>query len=357
MNRRTFVSYAGLGSTAIMFPNILIKKPKESLGVALVGLGYYSRDLLAPALQLTKNCHLAGIVTGTAEKIPVWKEKYGIKDKNVYNYDNMHEIANNPEIDVIYIVLPNALHLKYCKVAAEAGKHVWCEKPMAMNGVEANEILAVCNKNKVQLTIGYRMQHEPNTRQIMKWAKSKPFGKIKTVYADAGWRSGGGNSWKLRSELGGGAIYDMGTYPLNAARYVTGEEPLAVTAKHIIDRPDIFFEVDETTEFMLEFPSGAIAHCRTSLGNNWNTLKILCEKGSYGLSPFQSYTDVKGSASDGTMLDEFIENQQARQMDNDARAIMNQLPPMVPGEDGAKDVKIIDAIFASAKYGGARIAL
>lgn len=357
MNRRTFVRYSGLGTTAMMFPNILVKKQKASLGVALVGLGYYSKDLLAPALQLTHNCHLAGIVTGSPEKIPVWKEKYGLKDKNIYDYGNMHEIANNPEIDVVYIVLPNALHLKYCKVAAEAGKHVWCEKPMAMNGAEANEILAVCSKNKVQLTVGYRMQHEPNTREIMKWAKTKPFGRINTVYADAGWRSGGGNHWKLRSELGGGAIYDMGTYPLNAARYVTGEEPLAVTAKHIIDRPDIFFEVDETTEFMLEFPSGAKAHCRTSLGNNWNTLKVLCEKGSYGLSPFKAYTDVKGSASDGTMLDKTIENQQARQMDNDARAIMEQLPPMVPGEDGARDIKIIDALFTSAKYDGARIAL
>src|SRR5690606_22503984 len=104
--RRNFLKSTALATLATQFPNIIIPNQKSSLGVALVGLGYYSGDLLAPALQLTKNCHLAGIVTGSPEKIPVWQEKYKIKDGNVYNYQNMHTIANNPEIDIVYIVLP-----------------------------------------------------------------------------------------------------------------------------------------------------------------------------------------------------------------------------------------------------------
>lgn len=342
---------------ALNLPGIIIPKQKSSLGIALVGLGYYSRDLLAPALQFTEHCHLAGIVTGTPAKIPVWQKKYNIKDANVYNYENMFSIADNPDIDVVYIVLPNALHLPYVEIAANAGKHVFCEKPMAMNASEAQKIMDVCKKNKVQLTIGYRMQHEPNTRTIMEWAKSRPYGKINKFVAKAGWTSGGGDHWKLRKKLGGGAIYDMGTYPLNAARYATGEEPIAVTARHIIDRPEIFFEVDETTEFTLEFKSGLIAECTTSLGRGLNRLDVECDRGSYYLEPFQSYNGIQGAASDGVKLNKTIHNQQSRQMDDDSLAILNKTSPLVPGEDGWKDMRIIDAIFESAKNNGKRVVI
>ena len=356
-NRRDFIKTTTLASSALFFPNILIPQKKESLGIALVGLGYYSTDILAKSFAFTKSCHLAGIVTGTPSKIPTWKKNFNLKDSNIYNYENMHEMANNPDIDVVYIVLPNKLHLEYCKIAANAGKHVFCEKPLAMNGKEAAEIIAVCKQNKVMLTVGYRLQHEPNHRTLIEWARSKPFGNIKEINAAAGWMSNGGNNWKLRAALGGGAVMDMGTYSLNAARYITQEEPIAVTAHTIIARPDIFFEVDETTKFMLEFPSGAIANCTTSLGQNVNNLEINCEKGSYSLSPFQGYNGVKGFASDGTLLNKTIDNQQAKQMDDDSKAIMNGWAPMVQGEDGLRDMRIIDAISSSAKYDGQRIVL
>jgi glucose-fructose oxidoreductase len=131
LSRRAFIRHSTLvlsGST--LFPGIWQPRGK-SLGVALVGLGYYSTDLLAPALQETMHCHLAGIVTGSPEKIPVWQQKYGIADANVYNYDNMDRIANNDAIDIIYIVPPTGLHTEYSIKAANIGKHVWCEKPMA----------------------------------------------------------------------------------------------------------------------------------------------------------------------------------------------------------------------------------
>ena len=124
-NRRGFIRNAALSTFAVSsspaFSNILVQRPNKKLGVALVGLGYYSRDLFAPALQLTDHCYLAGIVTGSPEKIPTWQKKYAIPDGNVYNYENMHTIANNDEIDVVYIVLPTALHAKFATIAANAG--------------------------------------------------------------------------------------------------------------------------------------------------------------------------------------------------------------------------------------------
>ena len=357
-NRRSFIRKSSILLAASTFPlsSFLIPQKKEKLGVALVGLGYYSRDLLAPALQLTKHCELKGIVTGSPEKIPVWQEKYGIESRNIYNYDNMHEISNNDEIDVVYIVLPNALHKKYTLIAANAGKHVWCEKPMALSVKECQDMIDSCHKNNVQLTIGYRLQHEPVTQSIIKMSQSKPYGNIQSLYAEAGFHNSARNHkhWKLHKTLGGGAMMDMGVYPLNAVQYATGLEPLAVSAKIENSRPEIL-TADETTFFKLEFPDGITANCKTTFAENINKLKVDCERGWYQLKPMQSYRGVTGETSDGKKFTPFNGNQQANQMDDDSLAIMKNNSPLVPGEEGLRDVRVVEAIFESASKDGKRI--
>lgn len=351
-SRRNLIKVMGLLGLATQAPFLFAQTPpKKRIGVALVGLGSYAGGQLAPALQETQYCYLAGIVTGSPEKIPQWQERYKIPDGNVYNYENMHEIANNPDIDVVYIVLPTGLHAQYSIIGAEAGKHVWCEKPMAMDTKECASMIDACKKNKVQLTIGYRMQHEPNTQSIIALGKEKPFGKIEKVIAEAGYNNtGNSHGWRADAKLGGGAMYDMGVYPLNAARYTTGEEPVAVRATMESTR-ELYKDVDETTLFTLEFPSGAIAECATSYGKSMNRLRSECEKGWYELSPFQSYRGVQGRTSDGTLFKPFEGSQQARQMDNDALAIINNSPVLVPGEEGMRDIAILEAIFKAAKEG------
>ncbi len=127
-SRRDVIKTIAAGGAALLLsPQALLsatRKKKDRLGVALVGLGYYSTDLLALALQRTKNCYLAGIVTGTLSKAEAWKKKYNIPDKNIYNYQTFDQIANNPDIDVVYIVLPPSMHKEYVVRAANAGKHV-----------------------------------------------------------------------------------------------------------------------------------------------------------------------------------------------------------------------------------------
>lgn len=330
-----------------------LASPSRKLGVALVGLGYYSRDLLAPALQLTQHCELRGIVTGSPEKIAPWQERYGIEDANVYNYDNMHTIANNPDIDVIYIVVPTGLHKKYAVIAADAGKHVWCEKPMAMNAEECREIIARCQKNRVFLSVGYRMQHEPNTQTVMAYAQSRPYGEITRVEAMGAYAGNGHppDNWRMQKHMGGGAMYDMGVYPLNAARYSTGMEPLSISARHEKSHPEIFTEVDETTYFTLEFPQGITAECMTSVVKPGNKLHVTCKDGWYYLQPMSNYNGVSGKTSSGKLLDKPIANQQAAQMDNDALAIINKTPARVPGEEGLRDITIVEAAFRSAATG------
>lgn len=352
-NRRSIIKTGAFGFAAGSSGIALaVNQPKRKLGVALVGLGHYSRDLLAPALQLTSHCELRGIVTGSPEKIPIWQKKYSIKDEHVYNYENMAKVADDPAIDVIYVVVPPFLHKKYSIIGANAGKHVWCEKPMAMTANECQEIMQACNKNKVHLTIGYRLHHEPNTQTVMKFAETQPYGKIQTVVSQAGYAGSGGpqSYWRMNRDKGGGALYDMGVYPINAARYSTGLEPIAVRdAKLIRHRPELFINADETAQFTLEFPGGITVNCETSVGKNMNQLVINAEKGWYRLQPMQSYNGVKGETSDGKKLDKTIANQQAAQMDNDSLAIINNTNVRVPGSQGLNDIKIVEAVLTAAK--------
>jgi glucose-fructose oxidoreductase len=355
ISRREFIkkSSSAAAVAAFGFPSIILPKQKEKLGVALVGLGRYSRGRLAPGLQMTEHCELKGIVTGSPEKIPQWQEQYGIPDGNVYNYENMHQMADNDEIDIVYIVLPTGLHAEYSIIGAEAGKHVWCEKPMAMNVQECQAIIDAAEKNSVQLTIGYRMQHEPNTQTVIRYGKEKPFGELTKVRSGAGYDGyhEDGN-WRKNAELGGGALYDMGVYPINALRYTTGMEPVRAKGVQSIVRKDVYSEVDEMSEFYLEFPNGLITFGETAFGKSMNYLNANAERGWYYLKPMSSYSGVQGHVSDGTELAPDPNHQQARQMDNDALAIKENKKPIVPGEEGLRDVRIVQAIMESSRNGG-----
>lgn len=363
ISRRDFIRQSGkiIGGTSIIsamgFPSVILPNRKEKLGVALVGLGGYATNHLAPALQETEHCELRGIVTGSPEKIPGWQKRYNIPDSNVYNYETMPEIADNDAIDVIYIVLPTGLHAKYSIIAANAGKHVWCEKPMAMNVEECENMIEAADKNGVQLAIGYRMQHEPNTQTIIKYGKKEVYGAVRAVETGAGYNGNHDpDEWRLDAELGGGALYDMGVYTINGARYATNMEPVAVRGRQWSER-NMYDEVDEFTEFELRFPDGITAKGETSFGKSMNYLHVDCSDGWYELQPFQSYRGVRGKTSKGKILKPCGCNQQALQMDDDALAIINGKEPMAPGREGLKDIRIIRAVMESSQKDRAWIEL
>jgi glucose-fructose oxidoreductase len=150
--------------------------------------------------------------------------------------------------------------------------------------------------------------------------------------------------------MGGGVMGDMGVYALQGARLATGEEPIAVTAQFHTTRPQIYKEVEETAMFQLEFPSGAVATCNTSYGINMNYLQVNCEKGWFKMEPFSSYSGNKGSSPLGP-IDIPLANQQAKQMDEDSVALMNNTPLIVPGEEGLRDIRVVEAIYKAAQTG------
>jgi glucose-fructose oxidoreductase len=355
--RRVIKTIAAGGGIFLLSPETMFsagRRSKDKLGIALVGLGYYSTDLLAPALQQTKNCYLAGIVTGTPAKAEAWKKKYNIPDKNIYNYQNFDTIANNPAIDVVYVVLPPSMHKEYVVRAANAGKHVWCEKPMAMTEAECNAMINACRSNKRSLAIGYRLHHEPNTQEWRAIVKGQQLGKVTKVSCAAGYRDNRTDHWKQKKEMGGGVLYDMGVYAIQGARLGTGMEPVAiVSAQTSTTRPEIYKNgLDETTIATLEFPGGVIADIKTSFGENVNFLNITCEKGEIKMQPYSSYNGQNGTSPLGTINHRYdVPFQQAKQMDDDALSIMQKKPMLVPGEEGLRDIRVVEAIYRAASSG------
>lgn len=320
------------------------------LGIALVGLGGYSEGQLGPALKETQHCYLAGIVTGSQEKAEKWKKDYNISYTNVYNYANFDEIGDNSDIDIIYIVLPNALHEEYVLRAAKAGKHIICEKPMAITVEACDRMIAACRQAGVMLSIGYRLHFEPFNQEMMRLGREKTFGDVKKLKADNGLSDPKG--WRLDKQLaGGGPLMDVGIYCVQGCRYTLGKEPIAVRAQEGPKTdPEKFKTVEESLTWQMEFADGTTAECKTSYSEEMNLLRAEAENGWFELSPAYNYEGLKGKTSKGEMNIPQV-NQQAKQMDDFALAIKENRPTPVPGEMGRQDVKILQAIYKAMQTG------
>lgn len=357
-SRREFIKQIGAGSALLPLlgstglSRYLGRSEEKKLRIALVGLGNYATHELAPGLQETRYCTLGGIVTGTPEKAAQWKKEYGLEDKNIYNYQNFDAIAKNDAIDVVYVVLPNSMHHEFVLRAAAAGKHVFCEKPMSVSVKEAQEMIDACNKAGVRLFIGYRLHSEPYNQYAMKF-RTTGVGNIKTVESEFAFRIGDPTQWRLRKALaGGGALMDLGIYAIQAARYSTGEEPLTVTATEEKTDPVKFKEVDETIRWEMQFPGGAKSTSYTSYNGFGNRLRIDAEKGWLELEPAFAYGGIRGKTDKGTLNLPSV-NQQAAQMDDFAQCIFHQSKSNADGEEGLKDMKVIEAIYRSIASGSA----
>ncbi|MCO5238106.1 MAG: Gfo/Idh/MocA family oxidoreductase [Chitinophagaceae bacterium] len=365
-SRRDFLQKLSIGIGAAAFTPVTSKasifsgfqRPGKQLRVALMGLGGYA-NIVARAMTDCKLAVLKGIVTGTPSKIPAWQKNYNIPDKNVYNYNTVHQIANNPDIDLVYITTPNSLHHQHVLQIAATGKHVLCEKPLADNAQQAREMIAACKNAGVRFYVGYRLHFEPHTRELIRMRREGAFGKIMHVNNYMGFRIGDPAQWRLRKALaGGGAMMDVGIYALNGARYATGEEPMWVTAQETKTDKVKFAEVDETVTFQLGFPGGALASCGTTYNfNNYERLYVIGDKGFAELSPAFGYGPIAGRTHLGPMNQPEITHQTA-QMDGLADCILNGTPdPAMTAEEGLKDMVIIDAVYESIRKNGEKIFL
>jgi predicted dehydrogenase len=365
-SRREFLRTAAIAAAGTPYLGSILSHREESdaarrvggqqqkpLGFALVGLGSLSTNQIAPALQKTKNCRLAAIVTGTPAKAEAWKAKYNIPDGSIYNYDTMHRMADNKDIDVVYIVTPNALHAEHTIKAAKAGKHVLCEKPMEVSTAKCQAMIDAVKKAGRQLAIGYRCRFEPHHREMARLAQSRELGEVRIIESGFGFQIGDPTQWRLKKALaGGGPLMDVGIYSLQSAEMIAGEYPIAVSAMESKTDPVKFKDVEETMTFELKFANKISAYCSTTYKvNGINRTTAFAERGSFGLTPAFNYDGIKGWRSDGKALSFTEPDQFATEMDDFASCIMSGKPTSVPGEMGLRDIRTLMAIYEAARTG------
>ena len=324
----------------------------KKLGVVLVGLGYYSAKELGPALRLTENCQLVGVVTGDPAKGAKWAREYGFPASSVYGYDTMARMADNPAIDIVYVVTPNGLHAEHGIAAAKAGKHVICEKPMANTVAECDAIIAACVAAKVRLSVGYRVHFDPFHEELRRLVRTKEFGPFMQMTGKFAFQMDHAQ-WRAEKKLaGGGPLMDLGVYLIQESCMGAGAVPVAVTARELPKkRPDFFRDVEESIEFTLEFPGGERSACYTSYNDRYDNFRAEAKGGWFEIGPAFGYRGLKAATSQGPVKAVPPASQQALQMDDFAQCILTGRPSIVPGEMGRRDLVVIEAIYASVASG------
>lgn len=335
--------------------------PNQRVGYAIVGLGHLSLEEIIPALSTCKKSKLAALVSGSPEKLKKVALQYGVKPDSCYSYETYDQLKNNPEVDVIYIVLPNGLHKEYVIRGAKTGKHILCEKPMANSAAECREMIAACNKAGVKLMVAYRIQYQPHNRKLREMIQKKEFGEPKFIDASNCQSSANPNHWRHKLALaGGGALPDIGLYCLNTTRFVLGMEPTEVFGyMYSTSGNPLFKEVEEVMSWQMKFPNGIIANCSTHYNTHDSRYyRVLSEKGWIHLNNAYAYTGqemMKGYAEGKiTYRDTMIipeTDQFAVEMDHFSDCVINDKRPFSTGEEGLQDHIIMEAIYESARTG------
>src|SRR5256714_9397672 len=365
VTRRGFITRVGQGLLAANLTGSLLKNasaqltvpdpPGKKLGWAIVGLGSLAINQILPAFAECEKSKVVAFVSGHPDKANKLALRYGVNNKNIYNYQNYDSIKDNPDVDVIYIVLPNGMHAEYTVRGLQAGKHVLCEKPMANTPAECQEMIDAARKADRKLMIAYRCRYEPYNREAIRIAQSGDLGPTQMILADAGFKMGDPTVWRLNKQLaGGGSLMDIGIYALNATRYLTGQEPTEVNAMIYSTPGDPRFkQVEEHVNFQLRFPNGILANCSSSYGYFHQSRHVVMgTKGRLIMDPATWYTGLRMWIERDNTIEEHdlpTVDHFASEMDHMSDCITQNKEPLTPGEEGLHDLTIIQAIYESAR--------
>jgi predicted dehydrogenase len=358
LTRRDFARLTALGFAARSVPSLLARTaPTKKIGYCVIGLGRIAGHFM-PAVRNTTTSQIAGLVSGHREKAERFAAEYGVPSSSIYNYENFDQIAQDPAIDAVYVALPNSMHAEYSIRAAKAGKHVLCEKPMSTSVADAEAMIAACKAAHVKLMIAYRCHYEPTNLKAVRVIRQGLLGQVQAIESTFGFNIAPGE-WRLNKKLaGGGPLFDVGIYSLNACRYLTGEEPEHIAANaSVIDHDGRFNEVEENVSWTMKFPSGIVASCNTTYGANMEGFyRVHGSKGWLQVDSAFVYEGLRLRAEfAGTQLDEPNPARDPSHFQAEAEhfsnCIQNGLEPKSPGEEGLRDMSYITQIYGSAGIG------
>jgi predicted dehydrogenase len=325
------------------------------LRFAIIGLGRISLQHFMPGCLASKKAQVTALVSGHREKADKYAAQYGVSAKNIYDYRNFDEIASNTEVDAVYVALPNSMHAEYTIRAANAGKHVLCEKPMAVSLRESQAMINACRAAGKKLMIAYRCQYEPTNLRAIAMIRDGKLGKIQAIESANGFNEKMGE-WRLNRKLaGGGPLMDVGVYSLNACRFLTGEEPQSMEAYcSVIDKDGRFSDVEENVGWTMRFPSGVVASCNTTYGANMpGFVRVHGSLGVLHLEPAFSYegirirAEIHGEAPIDDTNPAKDPAQFTTQADYFADCVEQNREPRSNGEEGLRDMQYMAQIYKS----------
>src|SRR5450631_3258104 len=354
LSRRDFSRLTALGLAAQLVPLLRAQSSGKKIGYAVIGLGRIADHFMRGVLN-TSNSQITALVSGHRDKAERIAAQYNVPSTSIYNYENFDEIAHNPAVDAVYVALPNSMHAEYTMRAARAGKHVLCEKPMATNVAECQAMIDACKKANVKLMIAYRCHYEPTNLRAVKLLRDGVLGQVQSIESAFGFNISPGE-WRINKKLaGGGPLYDVGIYSLNACRYLTGEEPQSIAAfASTIDHDGRFNEVEENVSWTMKFPSGIVASCSTTYGSNMDGYyRVYGSKGWLQVDQAFVYEGLRLRAEfSGTKLDELNPARDPSHFQAEAEhfsnCVLKNLEPQSPGEEGLTDMRLITKIYRSA---------
>lgn len=335
--------------------------PEQRVGFAVVALGRISLEQVLPAFAECRMARATALVSGSSEKARLVARQYGIRPDAVHGYEQFERMRDDPAVQAVYIALPNAMHREFTERAAAIGKHVLTEKPMANSSEDCAAMIAACARADVRLMVAYRCQYEQVNRVAIRMAQSGELGRLRFLQAANLQSSGPGPQWRYDRRLaGGGALPDIGIYCLNAARYLSNEEPAEVVAQGFSPPGDPRWrEVEESMSFTLRFPSGLLAQAQSSYGAyQEKSLRLNGDHGSLLLEDAFSYRGQhlrlfrrEGEHGSERMPQIHPRNQFALEIDHMARCVRERRRPHTPGEEGLRDQLIMEAIYRAAETG------
>ncbi|HUA16253.1 MAG TPA: Gfo/Idh/MocA family oxidoreductase [Verrucomicrobiae bacterium] len=357
LTRREFSRLLALGAGAELLPKIPALADDRPIGYCIVGLGRISMQHFMPAVRMSKKSRVTALVSGHRDKAEHMAAEYGVPGDSIYSYEDYDDIAKNPNIDAVYIALPNSMHAEYTIRAAKAGKHVLCEKPMATSVEDSRSMIQACQSANRKLMIAYRCQYEPVHLRAVEMIREGKIGSIESIESAFGFAIAP-NEWRLDKKLsGGGPLVDVGIYCLNASRYLIGEEPVEVKGiSSVVDHDGRFAQVEETLSWTARFPNGALANCNCTYGSAMRGyFRVRGSRGTITVDPAFNYDKLHLSAEfDGGGTTEFAPDepdpvQFLREADHMADCILQNSEPKTPGQEGLRDMEWIAQIYRSCE--------
>lgn len=300
-----------------------------------------------PGIQQSKRNTVAAVASRSLENAEQFAKELNIPKA----YGSYEELLQDPEIDAVYIPLPNHLHKEWTLKAAAAGKHILCEKPIALDEIEAKEMVEACEKAGVVLAEAYMYRHQQRYEDIKALIKDGEIGDIRGIHANFTFNGAANhNNIRYKKEWGGGSIYDVGCYPISAARFLLDEEPTAVTA-HAFFSPE-HGDVDMMAAGMMEFSNGVALTFDCAMWAAFrNELEILGTDGRIVMKAAflgdQSYDIIKGDEVTTVQVENI--NPYSLQADSFADSVLDGKPTKFPFEDMIKNMKAVKGALLSAE--------